>query len=1025
MTHRRIPSASARATGVAACGVALLAGVAAMAQQPPPGNPAGQTRAGETCSYAPATPESSLGARLAVDIRCGSAKDPVARVYQIDGASDTAGLTGWVSSGPWRSQIDGRAYCDRPSMTRLSGQPAALLACTRRSGGMPYVATATTRAGSTFLGEGVSTAAPAIEATIAALSGGGSGGGRTSAITTALGRRFTAVYGAGDADRYLALMRIGARHNIEEEYADAEKSYREALALQQRLFGRDNPDQADPLAHVAMNVSNQGRFAEATALFSQAEVLAAKARDPLIRARVRQYAAQHLANLGRRADARTGLDQAEALYYVAAPGLEALAQRATQAAPPPEAPVRAYGVRGQLFVDPRRDDGSPIGFSMPVTSNMEWAAQGVAEIYRTRALLALGDNQPALSQELANKGIALLQAVGQDPGGVRWRIIRVAGLGAAAGRNLDRASSELGGSARGLSDALPQSQPAGKTYFESGAVRLQRGERASALAEFRRGAQILRARRNALPAETIFPYFEALAGGSRTLSGPSAVEMFEGAQLIGSSVTAAFVAQAAVRLGNGNQSVKALQDREQALTELFQRRDIATNSGADPAALQDIDRQIADALRARDAAEQEVRRTLPNYFQLVYGQPTAKDLMAALGRGEAFLQIVLGEKGGFGLLAQGGQWTAYRIDLSIAQAAQVVQRLRQAFTPDARGELPAFDVALAHELYKQLLGPVASRLGNTRDLIIAADGALQSLPFALLVSAPPPPIASAADYKNVAWLAKSATLSYVPAPQSFVLLRRIAARSRAPDRYLGYGGFTPIGPAVATQALRSARDGTPPSGPGCAADARELASLPRLALAESEVALTADKLGAGRSGARVGTAFSRSSVLRGGLERYRIVHFATHALLPVELRCLRQPVIMTGGGTGAEALLTAADIAALRLDADLVVLSACNTAGPDGRSAGEAFSGLARSFFTAGTRGVLASHWSVADESTTLMMINLLAETGKGTAPSQALRNVQVGMIDGAGSGGDPIRWAHPFYWAPFVFAGVGAPAGN
>jgi CHAT domain-containing protein len=985
------------------------------------GTPAGQSRTGEACTHTPAKPEATLRARLAVDIKCGAASDPAARVYQLDGATDRAGLDGWIGAGPWRLLVDSRAFCERTAAATLAGQPAALLACTRRAGGLPYVAAATSRGGSTFLAEGLSTAAPAIEATIAALSGGGAGTSRASAITTALGGRHAAVYGAGDADRYLSLMRRGARHNIEEEYTDAEKAYREALATQQRLLGPNNPDQADPLAHVAMNVSNQGRFDEANGLFRRAEALGATTRDPLIRARLRQYVAQHLANQGRRAEARAGLDAAEALYYVAAPELQAMVQRLDQPKAAP-APARAYGVRGQSFVDPRRDDASPIGFAQPVTGIAEWAAQGVAEIYRTRALLALGDNQPAEAQALANRGVALLQAVGHDPGGVRWRVVRVAGLGAAAGRDLDRASGVLGGSARGLSESLPQSQPAGKTYFESGAVRLQRGSASAALAEFRRGAQILRARRNSLPSETVLPYFDALAGGGRTLSGPAAAEMVDAAQLIGSNLTAAYLAQAALRLGNANRSVKALQEREEALNELFQRRDVATNSAADPAMLQDIDRQIAAATSARNAAEEEVRRVLPNYFQLLYGQPSARDVLAALGSGEAFLQIVLGETGGYGMLAVGGQWSAYRIDLSAAQAADTVQRLRRAFAPDARGELPAFDVALAHDLHNRLLGPVASRLTGVRELFVVSDGALQSLPFALLVTRAPPPIGGPEDYKRVAWLAKSTTLSYVPAAQSFVLLRRIAASSRAPDRYLGYGGFTPIGPGVATQALQQARDGAAPAGPGCAADARELAALPRLALAETEVTFTADKMGAGRAGARTGGAFSRSAVLRGGAERARIVHFASHALLPTELRCLRQPVILTGAGNGAEALLTAADVAALRLDADLVVLSACNTAGPDGRSAGEAFSGLARAFFTAGTRGVLASHWNVADESTTLMMVNTLTDVGRGTAPATALRAAQVAMLDGAGSGGDPVRWAHPFYWAPFVFAGVGAP---
>ncbi len=992
--------------------LSLVASTSAMAQQP-----AGQTRAGEACTYAPAAAESSVRARQAVDIRCGTASDPVGRVYQVDGTTDSGGLAAVTASGPWRSLIDSRAFCERPASTTLAGEPAALLACARRSGGVPYVAVATSRGGSIFLGEGLSTASPAIEATIAALSGG-AGGGRAGALGAALGGRYAATYKAADADRYLALMRLGARHNIEEEYAPAERNYREALALQQRLFGRDNADQADALAHVAMNVSNQGRFDEATTLFRRAEALGAGTRDPLIRARLRQYVAQHLANQGRRNEARAALDEAEQLYYVAAPDLQALVDKAVVRGSV-DTPPRAYGVRGQIFVDPRRDAQSRIGTSIPpVSANTEWAAQGVAEIYRTRALLALGDNQPAQSQAYANKGIALLQTIGADPGGVRWRIVRVAGLGAAAGQNLPQASSELGGSARGLSESLPQSQPAGKTYFESGAVRLQRGNNSAALSEFRRGAQILRARRNTLPADTVFPYLDALAGGSRLLSGSAATEMFDASQLIGSSVTAAFVAQAAVRMGTAHRSVKALQDQEQALAELFQRRDIAANSGADSAVLQDIDRQIGDATRARNEAEQQVRREVPNYFQLLQGQPTAADLLGTLRAGEAFLQIVLGEKGGYGILARDGALTAYRIDLSSAQAAQTVQTLRKAFMPDARGELPAYDVALAHDLYQRLLGPVKARLSGVRELTVAADGALQSLPFALLVSEAPPPIASPADYKRVAWLVKSMTLAYVPAAQSFVLLRGVAARSRAPNAYVGFGGFTRITQAAAGQALQVVRDGATPVPAACVTDARELAALPPLALAESEVALTADKLGAGRGSARTGAAFSRSAVLRGGLERYRIVHFATHALLPTELRCVQQPVVLTGAGAGAEALLTAADIAALRMDADLVVLSACNTAGPDGRSAGEAFSGLARSFFTAGTRGVLASHWNVADESTTLMMINLLTETAKGTPAAVSLRNVQVGMLDGAGAGSDPVRWAHPFYWAPFVYAG-------
>ena len=179
---------------------ALMVTTGAVAQQP-----AGQTRAGEACTYVQATAEPTLRARQAVDIRCGGANDPVGRVYQVDGASDSGALSAWTASGSWRALLDSRAYCERPSATTLAGQPAALLACARRSGGVPYVAVATSRGGSTYLGEGLSTATPAIEATIAALSGGAVGG-RTGTLGAALGGRYAATYKAADADRYKALM---------------------------------------------------------------------------------------------------------------------------------------------------------------------------------------------------------------------------------------------------------------------------------------------------------------------------------------------------------------------------------------------------------------------------------------------------------------------------------------------------------------------------------------------------------------------------------------------------------------------------------------------------------------------------------------------------------------------------------------------------------------------------------------------------------------------------------------------------
>ncbi len=825
---------------------------------------------------------------------------------------------------------------------------------------------------------------------------------------------YCAKYTDKERELYQQYMRVGGRQNVEENFTGAEQSFRLALAQHQKSCGRDDPGQIDALMHLAMQMSNQSRFDEAAINFKRADALAALAGvDPLVRARLAHYQANDLANKGSAAEAIAKAEAAERAYIADAPELVPLLGRA----PDRKLEATGFGVRGQRIVDPRAQ--GQVLQANAISPAGQLAAQGVAESMRLRALLATGAGDGAKGRELANRAVALLEAVGIDPGGVRWRAIRVAGLAAAQQQLLGPAGADLGDSARGIDRALKNSQPAGKTYLESGKAQLDRGNLDAALFEFRRGAQVLRAERNGVSAETARPYLDALLQRIRTdgEAGLLSAEMFDAAQLIRGGLTANFLAAAALRMGDGNREVAKLQALESELISFAQRRDNAVNNNRDAGTIDGLTAQLEAKGQERDTAETEVRRTFPNYFQLVQGQPTAKQVLDALRPDEGFLQIVLGPRSSYGFLLRGGRVSVWPIDLTRDQAEQTVAKLRAAFLPDAKGDLPTFDVALAHDLHKRLLGSVAADVGRLKSLMIAAGGALQSLPFALLVRESPPTINEPADYKKVAWLAKDLSMSYVPAPQSFVLLRTNASVSRALNAYIGYGGFAPLGLGAAAGLIAAGR---PPGQAllGCDADARELASLPPLDFAEGEVAYTAKQLGVGSQATRLGRAFSRTSVVRGGLERFKIVHLAAHALLPSELRCLDQPVILTGQGVGAEAMLRAEDIAAMRLDADMVVLSACNTAGPDGKSAGEAFSGLARSFFTAGTRGLMASHWNVGDDSTAFMMVNVLSAVGKGGRPATVLHDIQLLMLREAGTDGNPAIWAHPFFWAPFVFAG-------
>jgi CHAT domain-containing protein len=182
-------------------------------------------------------------------------------------------------------------------------------------------------------------------------------------------------------------------------------------------------------------------------------------------------------------------------------------------------------------------------------------------------------------------------------------------------------------------------------------------------------------------------------------------------------------------------------------------------------------------------------------------------------------------------------------------------------------------------------------------------------------------------------------------------------------------------------------------------------------------------LGADRTSVITGTGASERAVRSAKLADYRVLAFATHGLLPGELRCKSEPALaLTPPATPTasdDGLLDASEVAQLKLDADWVLLSACNTASPDGKLGGESLSGLARAFFYAGARSVLASHWAVASRATVALT------TGAFDAPA---RDASLGRAEALRRSALKLAGekdtAHPFFWAPFVLVGDGgAPA--
>jgi CHAT domain-containing protein len=364
-----------------------------------------------------------------------------------------------------------------------------------------------------------------------------------------------------------------------------------------------------------------------------------------------------------------------------------------------------------------------------------------------------------------------------------------------------------------------------------------------------------------------------------------------------------------------------------------------------------------------------------------------------------------------------------------------------------------FDTARAHQLYKALFDPIEDLIKD-KHLLIVASGPLTQLPFHVLVTEAP---ASAmpltvAGYRDVAWLARKHAITVLPAVSSLKALREFAKASRATEPFIGFGDPLLNGDPArfqsdAEDAKRAREAKCPADAPRVAAiderrdaargsvrsnaglaDVADLLTWAPLPDTADELCAVAQKLGVDPAahlylGGKATETEIKQLSESGALARYRMVHFATHGAVAGELSGTAEPGLILTPPAAEKAnqtddgYLSASEIAALKLDADWVILSACNTAAGDAAQA-DALSGLARAFFYAGARSLLVSHWEVASDATVSLIIKAVAEltADPKIGRSEALRRSMLAMI----TGGKDYE-AHPAFWAPFVVVGEGA----
>ncbi|MBL8834304.1 MAG: CHAT domain-containing protein [Rhodospirillales bacterium] len=467
--------------------------------------------------------------------------------------------------------------------------------------------------------------------------------------------------------------------------------------------------------------------------------------------------------------------------------------------------------------------------------------------------------------------------------------------------------------------------------------------------------------------------------------------------------------------------------------------------------------QIDQLRAARAAIRQEIERRFPDYVNLIDPRPaTVEAIRRSLRPGESLIATYVGQEQTFvWAVPQSGAVAFAATNIGRKAMAQTVADLRKALDPNAAslGDIPAFDVALSNRLYNDLLKPVEAGFANAGSLLVVPHDVLGQLPFAVLVTEPTQLVAERegdalfSAYKKVPFLVRKAGITQLPSVASLATLRSLPAAPANRKAFAGFGDpwFSAEQMAEAkaeaatqqvaqlttrgltTRGIKLVRRNAPATAN---VDSAELAMLPRLPDTSDEVKGIALALNADASDVFLGAAANERNVKTMDLSNRRVVMFATHGLIPGDLNGLAQPALALSAPNVADidgdGLLTLDEVLGLRLNADWVVLSACNTATGDGAGA-EAVSGLGRAFFYAGTRALLVTNWPVETTSARVLTTDLFGRQAKdpNLARATALQQAMAALIDGAGyvdpaSRQTVFAYSHPIFWAPFALVGDG-----
>jgi tetratricopeptide (TPR) repeat protein/CHAT domain-containing protein len=517
------------------------------------------------------------------------------------------------------------------------------------------------------------------------------------------------------------------------------------------------------------------------------------------------------------------------------------------------------------------------------------------------------------------------------------------------------------------------------------------------------------------------------------------------------SAAARAVDKLAIRLAAGNDRLAQLVRKDQ---------DVATETSAlNTSLVQAVSKELSkrDLLaelrmrerlgaiaKERQDISQILTREFPDYAALSHPAAlSAKQIQDLLSGDEALVAFSVGleETHVIALTRDSIAW--HSIPLGRATISDHVAAFRQGLDVDRfsasviAGKPELFDLARSYKLFSTLLGPIDGVIKDKKTVAFVPSGALTALPFHLLVTEPPTAGAGSPGarfgaedllpYLQAAWLLNRQAVSILPSIASLKTLRVLGARTHASKPLIGFGdpifnpdASAPPGPSGTTRGAGTSA-GYTEFWHGAGVDRQKLAEgLPRLESTADELRAVAKSLGAPDSDVHLRENATETLVKNASLKDFRTVYFATHGLVAGDIKGLAEPSLALSLPRQAsdfdDGLLTASDVTQLKLNADWVVLSACNTIAGD-KPGAEALSGFARAFFYAGAKSLLVTHWSAASDAatrlTTATFDILKSDTTVGRP--EALRRA---MIVFRQDKSDPLN-AYPAMWGPFTLIGV------